>query len=209
MKKITTFILVLLTLSSCGLARYNANMFHMLKSDLTPHGHKVKKSGKNSFPENGTGIVSLDLKSPSGSGVNSLWRKVNEDGTFSKRTDLTYANPFKKGRTESMLEPGTYFLDGLGVTLPSYGGYVRIGAFSDLFSKEQFGWDLSKNQPVWFSFTIKKGQEVYIPDIEIAVKCKNNLRTCEVDDVLLLMKIDRSNKSQELQYKIGRNVQIN
>ncbi len=203
-------IIIIISLSGCGGLVNNlyTNPYTVIK-DLTPHGNKVKRSGKDSFPENGMSIVSLNFiggkEEYKAAAVDTLWRKVNDDGTFSKRISLTYVNPFKKGRLESMIEPGTYFLDGFRYI--NNNNSIRVGAFLELMGvNTQKGWDLSNKKPLWFSFTVEKGKEVYIPDVLVSGRCLNGSNSCGGDSFELTMKIDESYSKKLENYQIGYKV---
>lgn len=198
---------ILALVTGCGLANNLYTSHYTIIKDLTPHGHKVKRDGKNSFPGNGSGVVSLNFIAGNESkpvGVDTLWRKVNGDGTFSDRISLTYFNPFKDGRVESMLEPGTYFLDGL-----RYGynqQHIRVGAFTSLIeTNTQKGWDTTKNQPRWFSFTIKEGEELAVPDVVVSARCGSGFYSCEGSNFIISIKISDIKSAN---YKIGHDVEL-
>lgn len=197
-------ILTLLILSNCGLINNHYTIGYNLVKGFSPHEHKVKRDGENSFPANGQSVVSLNFvvdNTNKKAGVDTLWRKINDDGTFSKRITLTYLTMFKDGRTESTLEPGTYFLDGF-----RYGDgaiYVTAGAFTYLMANEPKGWDASKNQPLWFSFTLEKGKEVFVPDVAISSKCLSGSSGCSDDGLKISIKIDKEENKDPKAYKIG------
>lgn len=204
-------ILITLLLSGCGLANNLYTSHYTVIKDLTPHGHKVRRSGGNSFPENKMGVVSLNFvagEKPKTVGVDTLWRKINNDGTFSKRISLTYLNPFKDGRVDSMLEPGTYFLDGLRYAYNNR--IISIGAFTALIkTSEQKGWDSTRKKPLWFSFNVEKGKEIIIPDISLSARCVNGYNSCDGDSFAISMKIDLSDVKESDSYKVGYKVEKN
>ncbi len=198
-------IIAIIFLSGCSILNQQASLLHMVKSGLTPNKYKVKRSGENSFPDNGTGLVSLNITtghpSSAHAGVNTIWRKTNSDGTFSERISF-YANIFKAGRVEYMFEPGTYFLDGFSFSLGGK-GFVREGAFLNILSMKQKGWDEVRGEPLWFSFVVEKGKEVRIPDIIISAKCKNSFGSCGGEDFSVSMKVNEVSKEVINSFKIG------
>lgn len=206
-KNISIF-LSLLILANCGIVNSFYTIGYSFKTELTPHSYKVKRTGENSFPENGKSVVSLSFMVGDGhkkSGVDTLWRKINDDGSFSKRIHLTYWDPFKRGRIESMIEPGKYFLDGFRYNNGKF--YMEAGSFSALITHKQGGWDKVKKEAMWFSFEVKKGKEIFIPDVEVLGTCVNNSTRCEQDKILISIKVNDENDKTPKPYKIGYKIQ--
>lgn len=186
--KVINIVVILLILTQCGVVNNMALCVHGIKSNIIPHSHKVK-IGEGGFPDNGMAIVSFKFKSlpnRNHTKVGTIWRKVNKDGTFSDKINLTYISATKTDRMDSMIESGIYFLDGLSlITKDNY--ILSIGSNSNIISKNQFGWDVYKESPKWIGFEIKKGQEIYFPDITVSYKCKNGGNWCQGEDIIILI----------------------
>lgn len=204
--KILILSILFLNLSSCmGLANNLRLTFYNVTTNSLPHSHKVKRSGQNAFPQNNMSVVNLNFKTTSGY-VDTIWRKVNNDGTFSDRISLTYTNPFTSGRIESMIEPGKYFLDGIRFREGNI--LVSEGSFRNMISRKQNGWDESRNEALWFSFEVKAGEELYVPDVIVAGKCLNGRYSCSNEDFVLLAGIENINSVKSDKYRVGYKVEI-
>jgi len=213
-RKISLF-LILFTISSCGMGNNFALMGYNL-SAISPNSHKVTKEIEDTFPQNGLAIVSLNFQSEDDyqdhRGVNTIWRKVNNDGTYGKRMTFTYIELLKRGRVKLALEPGTYYIDGIRF-LKEYKKSHQLfefsnGIFHKFYSDDQWGWDFDKKQAKWFSFTVKAGQELEIPDIFISHKCEDNSRNCTDDTAKLTMQIKSTENKTYNDYKIGYEVEL-
>lgn len=209
-------LLALLILSNCGML----HNFYLIGYDFTalrPHPYRVTSEIENSPNKKGLGIVTLDFRTDNKEykdydGVNTIWRKINDDGTVGKKITLTYAQLIKRGPTRVALEPGTYFIDGLRYVAEKKNSrgmesLAYVGAFTKLYSNEQKGWDFTKKQPRWFKFTVKAGQEIKIPEISIHGYCKSGSDTCDGDDfVVKMVTKGQENKQPKDYYSFGSEV---
>lgn len=119
----------------------------------------------------------------SGSGYSALtfWRKLNDDGTAGKRfsvggnsrsalmLNMSFKKPFA---TTLTLDPGTYYLDSFQIEHAS--GYV---VSENKHYAARNGWDQQNQRPYYLSFTVKAGEHLTLPevDINVQVKAKNNV----------------------------------
>lgn len=197
--------MMLLAITSCGFG----NNLYLIGYNLTefmPNKYKVTDKIEDDFPKNGLAIVDLNFRvNNEKDGINTVWRRINEDGTYSKRMALTYIDVFKRGRVRVVLEPGTYFLDGL--RYPDGNKYISIGAFNKMYSNKQKGWDENKEKPLYFSFVAKKGKELKIPDIFVFANCRNSRNSCSGESLELSIFIDERAKIKNNNYQTGINVQ--
>ncbi len=98
--------------------------------------------------------------------------RIDEDGNIDpKNYTLTYNELGGTGRRKSQLEPGSYFLNGF------IGEGVMTGYYVRSMKMEAFGWDKEKNRAKCFSFKVKAGEILVIPDIKYEgfIDEKNNI----------------------------------
>ena len=152
MKKILILITILL-LSAC--------------SSSLPNPYEPVYNGKNSFPSNGKGIVSVYFDSVHMGvpmAVATTWNKVNEDGTLGKDIRLTYNgvenaevdwNNHQSQRIALMLEPGTYVLNKVsnGVSV----GYTEDNPYDKKAKKSGL-----------LMLKVKKGEILYYPKLRLS-----------------------------------------
>lgn len=126
--------------------------------------------GDGGFPENGYGIVNSHIKTAhsflDAKNISDIrWSKLNDDGTFTPVKIRFYR------KNSQMLKPGTYFVDSF-ILLD---GYYGVSAYSTCYGvkfKEEdkpwsCGWDKKNNQPYFFGFTLKAGEEKNLKTILI------------------------------------------
>ncbi|WP_428897615.1 hypothetical protein Dip518_001406 [Parelusimicrobium proximum] len=163
MKKIKlSGVLLILTAFVCGCGV--VNNLNMVKNNfatgLTTHPYKVSDKDIDAVLASGKGIVDIYFAGD----VQTVWKKVNEDGTVSKKDYyLTYMQVGSRGRRKSQLEPGTYFLNGY---LFSKGNIsYRRGTEANTLQDKNYGWDEENAKAYCFAFTLKPGQLLEIPDV--------------------------------------------
>lgn len=204
-------ILALIILSGCGLVNNVAMMGYTL-SGIGPHRYRVTEEIEKSFPGNGLAIVSMDFKVRENADPNNraktIWRRLNEDGSYSDRMTFTYNEIIKRGRVRLAIKPGTYFIDGIAFSKidennPNYIIVFQNGLFQKFYLTDQYGWDFDKKRPIWFSFTVKAGQELYIPDIEILYYCEGGYTVCTDDQLTLAMRLKDETFKKDAGYVFG------
>jgi hypothetical protein len=146
--------------SACGFVNNLNTIKNNLKEDLTAHPLKVKDADKENVLSSGMGIVEMYF----GKNVETTWRKIEDNGSIGSDVyKLTYFGTASSGRVNSKLEPGTYFLD--GVRFNEGNLHIRSGSSSNTIQNKVYGWDSDKNEAKCFSFTLRAGEELIIPDV--------------------------------------------
>ena len=143
-------------------------------------------NGANAFPNNGKGIVKMKMvyegfvpsKSIFVKGetkkqtVLTQWRKLNADKTEGKLMLLTGSRNFIDGIMNKvpdekeeiwMLESGNYVLTHIETFSPKYVQQSKFAWWNGI------GWDKTKNQPIYASFTVKAGETITLPTIYLSV----------------------------------------
>lgn len=149
--------LPLVMIASCGLVNNMGVVGKNLSRLFSTHPYAVKEGEEEQVLKSGKGIVDLYFTKDLG----TAWMRIDEKGNIdSKNYTLTYSELGGMGRRKSQLEPGTYFLNGFIANGDGMTGYytrsTKMGAF---------GWDKEKNKAKCFSFTVKAGETLVIPDV--------------------------------------------
>lgn len=144
MKKILIFISFLVLISSCAM----------------PPKPTTKNPARVTFNFSGNGKSAL-----------TFWRKLNDDGTKggvfsvggSSRTALMLNTGFSYPYSETVtLDAGTYYMDSYQIATNN--GFIVSQNAHYLLRN---GWDKEKNKPFYLSFTIKDGENVILPRVEM------------------------------------------
>ena len=206
MKKIKNILIVtiLLFATSCGFAN-NVYLMGYGFTEMLPNKYKVSKEIEDGFPGNGLAIVDLDFRANNKQdGISTVWRRINNDGTYSKRLALTHVDIFKRGRVRVAIKPGIYFLDGFRHS--DGRRYFKSGAFTKMYSNKQMGWDEDKKEPLYFSFIAETGKELKIPDIFLFANCRSGRSSCSKWDIEFSIFIEKDSRSDDSKYKTGLDI---
>ena len=136
------------------------------------HPYAIKEGTEAEVLASNKGIVDMNFIN-----VGTAWVRVMPDGTINDHNyTLTYNEIGGIGRRRSQLPPGTYFLNGIIGNSMTSGYYIRS------LIMENFGWDAENKQARCFSFTIKAGEVLTIPDIEVNYNplLANNKTICPI-----------------------------
>lgn len=160
MKKCIALIaLLLFLLTGCGLVNNFGVIGKNLSRGLTPHAQAVDAGKEEEVLASGMAIVDINF----GNNVGTAWRRVAPDGSIEETNYyLTYNELGTRGRRVSQLLPGTYFLNGVVVSGGGMSGY-----YARSIGVESFGWNEDAKEARCFSFTVKAGQFLLIPDISV------------------------------------------
>ena len=153
------YLLILFVLiCGCGFVNNTGVACKNLTRLLTTHPYSVKEGQEEEVLKSGKGIVDLYFTDD----LATAWVRIDENGNIdSKNYTLTYNEIGGRGRRISQLEPGTYFLNGFIAN-----GQVMTGYYVRSIKMENFGWDKENNKAKCFSFTVKAGEKIVIPDIK-------------------------------------------
>ena len=145
----------------CGVANNIGVIGKNLTRLATPHPYSVEEGKEQEVLASGKSIVDLDF----GEGTGTAWRRVNPDGSIDpKDYTLSYLEIGDRGRKRSQIPPGTYFLNGVMSETES----VMSGYYIRSIDVIDFGWDETKKEARCFSFTVKPGEMLIIPDVLMA-----------------------------------------
>ncbi|MDR0953174.1 MAG: hypothetical protein LBM71_03165 [Elusimicrobiota bacterium] len=190
MKKIVVICFICSFIIGCGIANNLVTVGGDLTSLVTPHPLKVKDADMEEVLASGYGIVDIYF-APN---AETTWRKIEDDGTIGKKSlKLTYFDAASSGRKKSKLEPGTYFMDGARFNQGNM--HYRSGSSYNKLKNKSYGWDEEKNEAKCFSFTIKAGEYLYIPDIQLLPKY-------DKDDICFVMGMSGEWPNTD-SYKVG------
>lgn len=181
--------LSLVSITACGLVNDFGVVGKNLKRLLGTHPYAVNEGEEEQILKSGKAIVSLYFTNNLG----TAWMRIDENGNIDpKNYTLTYSEFGSMGRRKSQLEPGTYFLNGVVANNEGMTGYYVRST-----KMESFGWDKEKNEAKCFSFTVKAGETLVIPDIEYLGLLLEENNICP--------KLSYTVKpSDNAQYKIGK-----
>ena len=150
-------LIVLFALAGCGIGSSFVSDVKTIKRLVTPHPYSVDEGEEDEILASGMGIVDMDFGM-----VGTAWRRINENGAIDDiNYTLTYNEAGKRGRRQSQLPPGMYFLNGYTDEKVRTGYYARIDA------KTTFGWDEELQEPKCISFILGAGQHLVLPKVKV------------------------------------------
>ena len=147
----------ILLIAGCGVV----NNVGLIGKNVTrlfgSHPYAVKEGEEEQVLKSEKGIVDLYFTK----NIGTAWMRIDENGNIdSKNYTLTYNEIGGTGRRKSQLEPGTYFLNGF------IGEGIMSGYYARSIKLEAFGWDKENKKARCFSFKVKAGEVLRIPDIK-------------------------------------------
>lgn len=156
-KKVLLLSSSILLVAGCGVVNNTGLIGKNLTRLFTPHPYAVKKGEEEQILKSGKGIVDLYFTK----NIGTAWMRIDENGNIDpKNYTLTYNEVGGTGRRKSQLKPGTYFLNGF------IGEGIMSGYYARSIMMKNFGWDEKNNKARCFSFKVKAGEVLKIPDIK-------------------------------------------
>lgn len=137
----------------------------------------VVSCATNSVKTQNPATVSFDFEG-NGKSALTFWRKINPDGTkdsvFSvggnTKAALMMNSGFKYPESETIkLDAGTYYLDSFQID--NNNGFIVSESGHYLMRN---GWDKANNKPYFLSFTVKEGETLVLPRVNIKAEVIGN-----------------------------------
>jgi hypothetical protein len=149
---------LLVVVTGCGFVNDVGIVSRNVVRTFTPHLYSVKDGEEEEIFRSGKGIVDLNFTG----NIATAWQRVDKNGDIdTENYTLTYNELGSRGRRRSQLKPGTYFFNGFFEDSKIITGY-----YANSINIEPLGWDKEKNEARCFSFTIRAGETLVIPDIQ-------------------------------------------